>query len=171
LANRKNYGQRLKGSSLTAGKKGVIKMNKRILMGMIALAVSLMFTSGLMAQEKASTAAAVPAQNMKMELFNGVIDSVNMSKKDMVIEFQKDKMSFSLNNKTKVFDEGTKVLKLSDLKKGQWASVEYTKEGSQRIAQSIHVSPAKKGEHMTSSGMTTKKMMSAEKAPKTSLNW
>jgi len=53
-------------------------------------------------------------------------------------------MSFSLNNKTKVFDEGTKVLKLSDLKKGQWASVEYTKEGSQRShSQSMSALPRK----------------------------
>ena len=145
-------------------------MNKKILMGIIALAVSLMFTSGLMAQAEASTAAAVPAQKAKMGLFNGVIESVDMSKKDVVVEYHKDKMTFSLNDKTKVF-EGTKELKLSDLMKGQWASVEYNTEGNQRMAQSIHVSPSKKGEHMTSPGMTPKKMMSAEKAPKTSLNW
>jgi hypothetical protein len=119
-----------------------------------------------MAQEKASTAAAVPAQEMKIEKFNGVLESVDMSKKDVLVEYHKDKMSFSLNDKTKVF-EGTKELKLSDLKKGQWASVEYNKEGNQRMAQSIHVSSAKKGDHMTSSGMTTKKMMSTEKAPET----
>ena len=155
LANRKNYGQR------TAGRKGVNKMNKKILMGMIALAVSFMFTSGLGAQEKASTAAAVPARKMKMELFNGVIESADMSKKNVVVEYQKDKMSYSLNDKTKVFDEGTKVLKLSDLKKGEWASVEYNKEGSQLIAQSIHVS------HFRESGHK----FPAEKAPRTSLNW
>jgi hypothetical protein len=134
-------------------------MNKKILMGVIALAVSLMFSSALMANEKASPATAVPGQ--KMELFNGVIESVGMSKKDMVVEFQKDKMSFSLNDQTKVFDEGTKVLKLSDLKKGEWASVEYNEEGSQLIAQSIHVSHFKESGHK----------FSAEKAPRTSLNW
>jgi hypothetical protein len=134
-------------------------MNKKILMGIIALAVSLMFSSALMANEKASTAAAVPGQ--KMELFNGVIESVDMPKKDVVVEFQKDKMSFSFNDQTKVFDEGTKVLKLSDLKKGEWASVEYHKEGSQRIAQSIHVSP------FSESGQK----FPAEKGPRTSLNW
>jgi len=146
-------------------------MNKKILMGMVGLAVSLMFTSGLMAQAEASTAAAVPAPKVKMELFNGVIESVDMSKKDVVVEFQKDKMSFSLNDKTKVFDEGTKVLKLSDLKKGEWASVEYNKEGSGRIAESIHVSSFKKSEYVTSTGNTPNKMMLTGKAPKTSLNW
>jgi hypothetical protein len=136
-------------------------MNKKIVVGLIALAVSFMFTSGLMAQEKASTAAAVPAQTPKVELFNGVIESVDMSKKDVVVEFQKDKMSFSLNDQTKVFDEGTKVMKLSELKKGEWASVEYNKEGNERIAQIIHLSHFRESGHM----------FSAEKAPKTSLNW
>jgi hypothetical protein len=84
-----------------------------------------------------------------------------MSKKDVVVEFQKDKMSFSLNDQTRVFDEGTKVLKLSDLKKGEWASVEYHKEGSQLIAQIIHLS------HFRESGHK----FPAEKAPRTSLNW
>jgi Cu/Ag efflux protein CusF len=134
-------------------------MNKKILMGMMALAVSLTFASGLMANEKAATAVTAPAQ--KMELFNGVIEKVDMSKKDVVVEFQKDKMSFSLNDQTKVFDEGTKVMKLSELKKGEWASVEYNKEGNERIAQIIHLSHFRESGHM----------FSAEKAPKTSLNW
>ncbi|HYQ60876.1 MAG TPA: hypothetical protein VEP29_07475 [Desulfatiglandales bacterium] len=134
-------------------------MNKKILMGMMALAVSLTFASGLMANEKAATAVTAPAQ--KMELFNGVIEKVDMSKKDVVVEFQKDKMSFSLNDKTKILDQGTKVMKLSELKKGEWASVEYNKEGNERIAQIIHLSHFRESGHM----------FSAEKAPKTSLNW
>ena len=134
-------------------------MNKKIVMGLIALAVSFVFTSGLMANEKATTATAAPAQ--KMELFNGAIEKVDMSKKDMVVEFQKDKMSFSFNEKTKVFDQGTKVMKLSDLKKGEWASVEYNKEGNQRIAQIIHLSHFRESGHM----------FPAEKAPRVSLNW
>ena len=134
-------------------------MNKKILMGMMALAVSLTFASGLMANEKAATAVTAPAQ--KMELFNGVIEKMDMSKKDVVVEFQKDKMSFALNDQTKVFDEGSKVMKLSELKKGEWASVEYNKEGNERIAQIIHLSHFRESGHM----------FSAEKAPKTSLNW
>jgi len=140
-------------------------MNKKTVMGLIALAVSLMFTSGLMAQGTAPAATAAPAQAVKIEKFNGAIENVDMSKKDVVVEYHKDKMSFSLNDKTKVF-EGAKELKLSDLKKGEWASVEYSKEGNQLIAHSIHVSPAKKSEPMASSGKTTEKMVSTEKAPK-----
>ena len=152
-------------------------MNKKVLMGILGLAVSLMFTSGLMAQEKASTAAAAPAavapaatarvQEMKLEKFSGVIENVDTAKKDVVVEYHKDKMSFSVGDKTKVF-EGKKELKLSDLTKGLWASVEYNKEGNQFLAQTIHVSPSKKTEPMASSGKTSgESMKSPEKAPET----
>jgi Cu/Ag efflux protein CusF len=147
-------------------------MNKKVLMGILGLAVSLMFTSGLMAQEKASTAAAAsaasaPAQEMKVEKFNGVIENVDMAKKDVVVEYHKDKMNFSVGDKTKVF-EGKKELKLSDLTKGLWASVEYNKEGNQFLAQTIHVSPSKKEEPMASSVKTSgEQMKSNEKAPET----
>jgi Cu/Ag efflux protein CusF len=142
-------------------------MNKKVLMGVLGLAVSLMFTSGLMAQEKASTAAAAPLQEMKIEKFNGVIENVDTAKKDVVVEYHKDKMSFSVGDKTKVF-EGKKELKLTDLKKGLWASVEYNKEGKQFLAQTIHVSPSKKAEPMASSVKTSGgQMKSTEKAPET----
>ena len=135
-------------------------MNKKIVMGLIALAVSLMFTSGLLAQGTAPATTAAPAQAVKIEKFNGAIENVDMSKKDVVVEYHKDKMSFSLNDQTKLF-EGAKELKLSDLKKGEWASVEYNKEGNERIAQIIHLSHFREPGHM----------FSAEKAPRTSLNW
>jgi Cu/Ag efflux protein CusF len=123
-----------------------------------------MFTSGLMAQGTAPSATAASAPAVKIEKFNGAIENVDMSKKDVVVEYHKDKMSFSLNDKTKVF-EGTKELKLSNLKKGEWAAVEYSKVGDQMVAHSIHVSPAKKSEPMASSGKPMEKMMSTVKAP------
>ena len=146
-------------------------MNKKVLMGILGLAVSLIFTSGVMAQEKAPTAAAAPvaatAQMMKVEKFNGVIENVDMAKKDVVVEYHKDKMNFSVGDKTKVF-EGKKELKLSDLTKGSWASVQYTKEGNQMLAQTIHVSPSKKVKRMVSSEKTAgKQMVPTEKAPET----
>jgi Cu/Ag efflux protein CusF len=147
-------------------------MKNKVLMGILGLAVSLMFTSGVMAQEKASTAAAAPAatarvQEMKLEKFNGVIENVDMAKKDVIVEYHKDKMSFSVGDKTKLF-EGKKELKLSDLTKGLWASVEYTKEGNQYLAQTIHVSPSKKAELTASSVKTSEKpMTSTGKAPET----
>ena len=172
-------------------------MNKKVLMGILGVAVSLVFSSGLMAQEKAPAAPAAPVaaapaatapapaaaattspaatasaaapsgQMMKLEKFNGVIENVDMAKKDVVVEYHKDKMSFSVGDKTKVF-EGKKELKLSDLTKGLWASVEYNKEGNQFLAQTIHVSPSKKAEPVASSVKPSgKKMKSAEKAPET----
>jgi len=96
---------------------------------MMALAVSLTFASGLMANEKAATAVTAPAQDFCLVVH--------------------------------LFDQGTKVMKLSELKKGEWASVEYNKEGNERIAQIIHLSHFRESGHM----------FSAEKAPKTSLNW
>lgn len=137
---------------------------KKTLMGLIVFAVSLLFTSGLMAQGTAPAATAASAPVVRIEKFNGAIEKVDMSKKDVVVEYHKDKRSFSLNDKTKLF-EGTKELKLSDLKKGQWASVEYSQEGNQWIAHSIHVSPAKKSEPVASSGKTTEKRASKGNAP------
>jgi Cu/Ag efflux protein CusF len=139
-------------------------MKKRILMGILGMVVSLMFVSGVMAQEKAATAMAVPAQKMKLEKFHGVVENVDMAKQDIAVQYHKDKMSFSLGDKTKLF-EGRKELKLSDLNKGLWASVEYQKEGNQLLAQSIHVSPVKKATNMASvKTMTDKKMMAPGKS-------
>lgn len=150
-------------------------MKKRILTGIIGMAVSLMFVSAVMAQEKATTATAAPAQDkaatttaapaltMRLEKFNGVVENVDMAKKDVVVQYHKDRMSFSVGDKTKLF-EGKKELKLSDLNKGLWASVEFQKEGNQLLAQSIHVSPVKHAKNTASSkGMTEKKMMPSEK--------
>jgi hypothetical protein len=151
-------------------------MKKRIFMGIFGLALSLMFASAVMAQEKAATTMAAPAQKkpvtamaapmgtMKLEKFNGVVKNVDMAKKDVVVQYRKDKMSFSVSDNTKLF-EGRKELKLSDLNKGFWASVKYQKEGNQMLAQSIQVSPVKQAKNMASSkGMTEKKMMTSKKA-------
>jgi hypothetical protein len=138
-------------------------MKKGIFVGILGLAVSLMFVSGVMSQEKAATATAAPAQAMKIEKFHGVVENVDMAKNDVVVQYHKDKMSFSVGDKTKLF-EGKKELKLSDLNKGLWASVEYQKEGNQMLAQSIYVSPVKQAKNTSSSkAMTEKKMMTPKK--------
>jgi Cu/Ag efflux protein CusF len=154
-------------------------MKKSIFMGILGVFVALVFVSGVMAQEKAATATAAPAhekaaakmaaptQVMKLEKFHGVVRSVDMAKNDVVVQYHKDKMSFSVGEKTKLF-EGKKELKFSDLNKGLWASVEYQKEGNQLLAQSIHVSPVKLAKNMASSkGMTEKKMTTPEKTTQT----
>jgi Cu/Ag efflux protein CusF len=98
-------------------------------MGILGMVVSLMFVSGVMAQEKAATAKPAPAQAMKLEKFHGVVENVDMAKKDVAVQYHKDRMSFSVGDKTQLF-EGRKELKFSDLNKGLWASVQYQKEGN-----------------------------------------
>jgi hypothetical protein len=90
-----------------------------------------------------------------------------VAKKDVMVRFRKDKINFSVSDKTKIF-ESKKELKLSELSKGSWAALEYSKEGDQFLAQTIHVSHSKKAQPMASSAKTSgKKMMRTEKAPGT----
>ena len=113
---------------------------------MLAVVVSLFFGSTLMA------VAAMPSPMMKLENFNGVIENVNVANKDFIVQYHKDKMNFTVNDTTKIF-EGSKACSFSDLNKGMWASVEYTQEGNQMLAQVVNVSTAQQPKHMTSSGM------------------
>jgi hypothetical protein len=133
-------------------------MKNGIIKGMLCLAVALMFVSVFVTQGSVAAAMTTPAQGMKAEMFSGVVKNVDTAKKDVVVQYHKDKMTFSVGDKTKLY-EGSKALKFSDLNKGLWASVAYEKEGNQLVAQTIHVSPVKQPK-----GMTEKKMMTPEKA-------
>jgi hypothetical protein len=113
-------------------------------------------------QEKAAAVSA-PAKAMKSETFNGVVESVDTAKNNVTVEYHKDRMTFTVNDNTKVF-EGGKALKLSEVNKGLWASVVYQKEGNQSLAQSIHVGPVKQPMKTASSkGTTESKMMPSSK--------
>jgi uncharacterized protein YodC (DUF2158 family) len=139
-------------------------MKNGISKGILCLAVALMFVSFFVTQGNVAAAMATPAQGMKPEIFSGVVKNVDMAKKDVAVQYHKDKMTFSVGDKTKLY-EGGKALKLSDLNKGLWASVAYEKEGNQLLAQTIHVSPVKQAKGMMASkGMTEKKRMTPEKA-------
>jgi len=115
-------------------------MKKTIVMGIVALAVSVAFVSGAMAEQK--PAPATTAQETKLEKFSGVIEKVDEATKDVLVQLHKEKMTFSMGDKTKIM-EGKKELPFTDLKKGMWASVEYQKEGNKLLAQSISVSMPK----------------------------
>jgi len=137
-------------------------MRTNVLTGILAVVVSLFFVAAVMAQQKpvqnptttqeskapaaASTqeskAPAVPPQESKLEKFSGVVEKVDPGTKDVLVQFHKDKMTFSLTDKTKIV-EGKKELPFSDLKKGMWASVEYMKEGDKLMASMVSVSPPK----------------------------
>jgi hypothetical protein len=110
-------------------------------------------------------APAVAVQHIKLESFNGVSENVNAAKKDVVVEYHKDKMTFVVGDHTKIF-EGKKELNLSALNKGQWASVKYNKNGNQMVAESIHVSPVNGAKNMPSANkMTGTQMMAPTKTP------
>jgi len=117
-------------------------MKRTILTSILALAISVAFVSGVMAQEKSTPAQSPAAQETKMEKFSGVVEKVDEATKDVLVQFHKEKMTFSLGDKTKIV-EGKKELPFSDLKKGMWASVEYKKEGEKLMAESVSVSMPK----------------------------
>lgn len=131
-------------------------MNKKIITGIMAMVVSLFFGSTLVA------VAAMPSPMMKLENFNGVIENVNVANKDFIVQYHKDKMNFTVNDTTKIF-EGSKACSFSDLNKGMWASVEYINGGNQMLAQVVHVSTTQQPKHMTSSGMSSSGMMAENK--------
>lgn len=119
-----------------------MEMNKNILMSIVALAISVAFVAGVMAQQNPTPAPAAAAQETKLEKFSGVIEKADEATKDVLVEFHKEKLTFSTGDHTKI-REGKKELPFTDLKKGMWASVEYKKEGNKMIAESISVSVRK----------------------------
>ena len=115
-------------------------MKRTILMGIFALMVSFAFVSGVMAQQKPAATPAPAVQQSKLEKFTGTVEKVDSAKKEVFVKQGKEEMTFSLGEKAKIM-EGKKELSLNDLKKGTNVSVEYTKEGTKLIAQSISVGP------------------------------
>lgn len=138
-------------------------MKGSTMLSLFAIALSMVFVSGVMAQQKPATpapaaAAPSPAPQSKLEKFRGVIEKVDPATKEVVVQEKKEKMTFSVGDKTKI-TEGKKEMAFSDLKNGQWASVKYTKEGGKMTAEMISFSApksmAKKEE--TSSAKTMEK--------------
>jgi hypothetical protein len=148
-------------------------MKSSTMLSLLAIALSMVFVSGVMAQQKPATpapatAAPSPAPQSKLEKFSGVIERVDSATKEVVVQEKKEKMTFSVGDKTKI-TEGKKEMAFSDLKNGQWASVEYKKEGGKMAAEAISFgapkSMAKK--EGTPSVKTTEKTLEKvpEKAP------
>ncbi len=143
-------------------------MKGSTIMSLFVVAVSMVFVSGVMAQQKPAAsppAAAAPAPE-KIEKFSGTVEKVDPGTKEVVVQMKKEKLTFSTGDKTKV-TEGTKDLAFGDLKAGQKVSVQYKKEGDKLTAESISVSAPKakktaKKEETPSSKATEK---APEKAP------
>ena len=122
-------------------------MNKKMLMSIAALAISVVFVSGGMAQQKPAPAQTAPAQaapaktapaKQSWEKAKGVIEKVDEATKEVVVQTQKEKMTFSVGENTRITEMTTKT-PLSSLKKGMQATVEYKKEGNKFLAEWIDV--------------------------------
>jgi hypothetical protein len=131
-----------------------MKMGTTILMSMVALAISIAFASGGMAQQKPVPVSASSAQEIKLEKFSGVIEKVDEVNRDVLLQRHRKEMTFFLDDHTKIA-EGKKELSFTDLKKGMWASIKYKKEGNKLIAETVQVSMPK---------VTAKKESTSEKA-------
>ncbi|MGA2518963.1 MAG: hypothetical protein ABSG44_20780 [Thermodesulfobacteriota bacterium] len=114
---------------------------RRTMLTVMVLAVSVIFVAAVMAAEQKAPASATPAAP-KLEKYIGVIERVDVARKDFAVKSGKEEMTFSLSDKTKI-TEGKKTLALTDLKKGQEVTVEYTKEGNKSVADMISVSAPK----------------------------
>jgi Cu/Ag efflux protein CusF len=110
---------------------------KRAILIVMALAISVLFVSGTMAAEQKAPAAAAPA-TPKFEKYSGVVEKVDVSKKDFSVKSGKEEMTFSWVDKTRI-TEGKKELTFADLKKGLHVTVKYIKDGDKSIAARISV--------------------------------
>ena len=116
---------------------------KRAMLTVMALAISVIFVAAVMAAEQKAPASSATAPSApKFEKYSGVVEKVDVAKKDFSVKSGKEEMTFSWTDKTKI-TEGKKELSFSDLKKGQEVTVEYTKEGNKSVAQMVSVSAPK----------------------------
>jgi len=138
-------------------------MKRSLVLSTLIVAISMAFVSAVMAQQTAAPAQPAPAAQTKLEKFSGVVEKVDPATKDVFMQANKKKMTFTLGDQTKIM-EGTKAVPLTDLKKGMWASVEYKKEGNKLMAESVSLGkPGKTAKKAASSEM--KKENPIEKQP------
>lgn len=110
---------------------------KRAMVTVMALAISVIFVAVVMAAEQKAPASATPAVP-KFEKFKGVVEKVDEAKKDILVKSDKEEMTFSLTDKTKV-TEGKKELSFADLKSGLSVTVKYKKEGDKLVVFRVSV--------------------------------
>jgi len=100
------------------------------------------FAAAVMAVENKAPASPEATPAPSLEKYSGVVERVDVAKKDFSVKSGKEEMTFSWTDKTKI-TEGKKTLSFADLKKGQEVSVEYKKEGNKSVAEMISVSAPK----------------------------
>jgi len=130
---------------------------KRAMVTVMALTISVIFATAVMAAEQKAPASPATTPTSSLEKYSGVVEKVDVAKKDFSVKNGKEEMTFSWTDKTKI-TEGTKALSFTDLKKGQEVTVEYKKEGSKSVAEMISVgAPKTMGMKETTPSSTEKK--------------
>jgi len=115
---------------------------KRAMLTVMVLAISVIFVAAVMAAEQKAPALAVATPAPSYEKYSGVVEKVDAAQKGFSVKSGKGEMMFSWTDKTKI-TEGKKALSFTDLKKGQEVTVEYVKERTKSVAQSVSVSAPK----------------------------
>ena len=108
----------------------------------MVLAISVIFVAALMAAEQKVPAPAAATPAPSYEKYSGVVERVDVAKKNFSVKNGKEEMTFSWTDKTKI-TEGKKTLSFTDLKKGQEVAVEYKVKGNKSVAQMVSVSAPK----------------------------
>ncbi len=115
---------------------------RRTVLTAIVFIASLYISVAIQGELKAfpATKPAIPIMGM----YGGVIDSVDVARKDFAVKNGTEEMTFYLSDNAKI-TEGKKTLAFRDLKKGQEVTIQYIKEGNELIADIISVNAPKAG--------------------------
>jgi Cu/Ag efflux protein CusF len=112
---------------------------KRAISTIMTLAISVILVTAVMAaEEKAPASSATGTAAPKVEKFSGVVEKVDVAKKNFSVKSGKEEKSFSCVEKTRIA-EGKKELTFADLKKGLQVTVRYMKDGGKLVAARISV--------------------------------
>jgi len=115
-------------------------MNKMILLGVAALAVSVALPFGVNAREVYGT----PAYWGDLEKISGTVERVDKAKNEIVLQTEEGMVTLSMDKGT-IISAWWRKLPLSGVKKGKWATIEYEylKEGNERLARWIDAAKTK----------------------------
>jgi hypothetical protein len=114
-------------------------MQKTVWMIGLAVALSMFFSSGVMAREYVSTPKHWQGQ---LEKFTGRIEKVDLANKAVTVQSGQKTMTFFTDQKT-ITSDWTQKIPFSALREGMWTTVEYTHKGGQMDARWIDVAHSK----------------------------
>lgn len=113
---------------------------KSLLLGAIAVCVSLLLVSPISAQEK-------KAEKQKAEKVSGDVGLLDTEKNYMILVTKEGKLiTLDFDKKTKVTVLKEEKAKMAHIGLGSSASIEYTEKGDKKILTKIEFVPAKGGD-------------------------